>query len=68
MGRTQRLHFGTESIPQVDKIVGPGNIYACCDDGEDRCSETIFYKDGTAYIVNLDETFIWNQQLFDENR
>ena len=26
---------------------------------------TIFRKDGTAYIVNLDETFVWNQQLFD---
>ena len=25
--RSQRWHFGTESIPKVDKIVGPGNIY-----------------------------------------
>lgn len=40
-------------------------IHGFCDDGEDEYSETIFYKDGTAYIVNLDETFIWNQQLFD---
>ena len=40
-------------------------IHAYCDDGEDEYSETIFRKDGTAYIVNLDETFIWNQQLFD---
>ncbi len=23
----QRLAFGTESIPKVDKIVGPGNIF-----------------------------------------
>ena len=25
--QSQRLHMGTESIPKVDKIVGPGNIY-----------------------------------------
>lgn len=43
-------------------------IHACCDDGEDEYSETIFRKDGTAYIVNLDETFIWNQQLFDASK
>lgn len=48
--------------PNVETIRG------FCDDGEDECSETIFYKDGTAYIVNLDETFVWNQQLFDESR
>ena len=23
------LAYGTESIPKVDKIVGPGNIYRC---------------------------------------
>lgn len=40
-------------------------IHGFCDDGEDEYSETIFRKDGTAYIVNLDETFVWNQQLFD---
>jgi hypothetical protein len=40
-------------------------IHGICDDGEDEYSETIFRKDGTAYIVNLDETFIWNQQLYD---
>ena len=40
-------------------------IHGICDDGEDEYSEVIFRKDGTAYIVNLDETFIWNQQLFE---
>ena len=40
-------------------------IHACCDDGEDEYSETIFYKDGTARIVNINEIFVWNQQLFD---
>lgn len=40
-------------------------VHGICDDGEDEYSETIFYKDGTACIVNLDETFIWNQHLFD---
>lgn len=43
-------------------------IHGICDDGEDEYSEVIFRKDGTAYIVNLDETFIWNQRLFDENK
>lgn len=40
-------------------------IHACCDDGEDEYSETIFRKDGTARIVNINEIFVWNQQLFD---
>ena len=40
-------------------------IHGFCDDGEDEYSETIFYKDGTARIVNINETFIWNWQLFD---
>ena len=42
-------------------------IHGYCDDGEDEYSEVIFKKDGTAHIVKLDETFIWNRQLFDEN-
>jgi len=40
-------------------------IHGICDDGEDEYSETIFYKDGTARIVNINEIFVWNQQLFD---
>lgn len=43
-------------------------IHGIFDNGEDEYSEVIFRKDGTAYIVNLDETFVWNQQLFDENK
>lgn len=48
--------------PNVETIHG---IY---DDGKDKRSEVIFRKDGTAYIVNLDETFVWNQQLFDKSK
>lgn len=51
--------FGIDSKePNVETIHG------ICDDGEDNYSEVIFRKDGTAYIVNLDEIFIWNRQLF----
>lgn len=41
-------------------------VHGICDDGEDEYSEVIFRKDGSAYIANLDEIFVWNQQLFDE--
>jgi hypothetical protein len=43
-------------------------IHGYCDDGEVEYSEVIFRKDGTAYIVTTDETFIWNQQLFDASK
>ena len=43
-------------------------IHGICDDGEDEYSETIFYKDGTARIVNINEIFVWNQQLFEATR
>ena len=67
----QQNVFHTEIFENADgygidpKDPNVETIHAYCDDGEDEYSETIFRKDGTAYIVNLDETFIWNQQLFD---
>ena len=56
--------------PMLSKPLAYGLIvdlqYSVChDDGEDEYSETIFYKDGTARIVNINEIFVWNQQLFD---
>ena len=67
----QQNVFHTEMFENADgygidpKDSNVETIHACCDDGEDESSEVIFRKDGTAYIVNLDETFVWNQQLFD---
>ena len=67
----QQNVFHTEMFENADgygidpKDPNVETIHACCDDGEDEYSETIFRKDGTAYIVNLEETFIWNWQLFD---
>ena len=41
-------------------------IHGYFDDGENEYSEVVFKKDGTALIVETDETFIWNKQLHDE--
>ena len=40
-------------------------IHGIFDDGENEYSEVIFRKDGTAYIVETDEVFVWNQQLYE---
>ena len=67
----QQNVFHTEMFENVDgygidpKDPNVETIHAYRDDGEHEHSQTIFRKDGTAYLINLDETFIWNQQLFD---
>ena len=67
----QQNVFHTEAFDSADhRGIDPHSsevevIHRFCDDGEDEYSETIFYKDGTARIVNINEIFVWNQQLFD---
>ena len=41
-------------------------IHGIFDDGENEYSEVIFRKDGTAHIVETNEVFIWNQQLYED--
>ena len=50
--------IGTDD-PKVETIHG------VFDDGENEYSEVIFRKDGTAHIIETNEVFIWNQQLYE---
>ena len=51
------LAYGTESIPKVDKIVGPGNIFvALAKKGSLRTCEYRFHRRSSEILVIADES------------